>query len=227
MGDGGGGGGHLAAAESVVYEAHAPAAASLRVAVAALLERSAPSLGGAAGSPPALHALAEVDAEREPAGAGKSGAQLGARLMGALAVDSARLDDVLRRLEGELARLADAAGCPLCFAPGNGAAGGATFPHAIMTPCSHRICVTCWEAWSKLHPRPFCPLCRDLEFRVIVEHLVGPARRIAAAATIGAAADTRLEETRASLELGALCSGVGGGSECTGGGSRSGCSLPA
>jgi hypothetical protein len=75
--------------------------------------------------PPALDALTEVDAEREPAGAGKSGAQLGTRLMGTLAIDSARLDNVLRRLEEELARYGTA------HVRGG---GGAVF-HAFETRC--------------------------------------------------------------------------------------------
>merc|ERR1712107_28771 len=32
--------------------------------------------------------------------------------------------------------------------------------------CCHKVCKECWHNWTKLsHGRPFCPLCRQEDFR--------------------------------------------------------------
>jgi len=66
-------------------------------------------------------------------------------------------EDIQRKLE----LLAQEASCPCCLEEID------ANPHVL--GCAHKVCGTCWEMWSETCSQrgktPFCPLCREAEFR--------------------------------------------------------------
>ncbi len=73
----------------------------------------------------------------------------------------ARLSTVLRDVETKLALVAAEVDCPICLEP-LGIGEGKKPPK--MLACCHRTCLDCWTEWTSVHPHPFCPLCRNVEF---------------------------------------------------------------
>jgi len=71
------------------------------------------------------------------------------------------LSSILKDIETKLALLASEVDCPMCLEPlGN---GEGKKPAKILG-CCHRTCQDCWTEWSAVHPHPFCPLCRQVDF---------------------------------------------------------------
>lgn len=66
----------------------------------------------------------------------------------------------------------DQAECPVCLEPFENADGAHT-PETL--GCCHKVCKDCWESWtSVMGGRPFCPLCRHVDFMgAVTAHVSG------------------------------------------------------
>jgi hypothetical protein len=147
-------------AKFAIFETYMNTVVQLRNEVVAAVERAREHLeGGAfAGIQRGLRAL---DAHEYLGAAEATGVWLVYGMMRTASQNHARLSNLLRDVETKLALVAADADCPICLEP-LGVGEGKKAPKMLV--CCHRTCVECWNEWAAVHPNPFCPLCRNVEF---------------------------------------------------------------
>lgn len=105
--------------------------------------------------------LKKVDATENMGVADQDGVWIVYGMMVRASSNHTLLSTILKEMETKLALLASDVDCPMCLEPVGVGEGKKA---AKILACCHRTCTECWTEWAAVHPHPFCPLCRQVDF---------------------------------------------------------------